>query len=660
VPGTYICSRASDKKLCDSIANATKKLASPRNVLEKKNLEVVFQNDSDRLSNRMALLDEPKQDPNGLERLIGESNLCSISFLARGLEAAAAVARIRGRDTITGQEFFGTGFLVAPGLLMTNHHVLPNKSTAEMAVVEFNFQNDSHGIESQKFVFHLTPGVVFVTDSSLDVTFVEVVPRSQEGKQLSDFGFLPLLRHSGKALDREWVSIIQHPNGQPKQIAIRDSQIISLSREGHPDIDFDRYIHYTTDTQPGSSGSPVLNDQWQVVALHHRGVPKVDRNGNVVFKNKSHGAESMASESEVVWVANEGIRVSAICQWLQEQRYTSNMHDSAFHRVRFGVPRSVVQSSLGEVGEESTNPVSSSSDLAKRKGYQADFLSKHVALPTVKPKRKSAIAVLKGTKSETELKYMHFSVVFDQNRRFACFTAVNIDGNRLKQNSGVDGTWKRDGRIELDVQCGNEFYAKKFNGVEFDEVVSFQRGHLVRRVDPSWGTAEESVQAIKDTFHFTNACPHTGEFNDRIWGNLEDYLLEKCDREKRKMSVFSGPIFRSSDPKTYGSMRPGGPFRVPVDFWKVAVIEKDGDLAAAGFIIGQKDSLNDLEAGPVFTGLHPFKPSDLISQAIQVKIEKVEQLTNLDFGKLRDHQSATGLESTSAFRYLFDPAEIMI
>ncbi|WP_208978683.1 hypothetical protein [Pseudovibrio denitrificans] len=43
---------------------------------------------------------------------------------------------------------------------------------------------------------------------------------------------------------------------------------------------------------PGSSGAPVLNDQWLPVALHHRSIPHPSH------RNK--------------WIANRGIRISAI------------------------------------------------------------------------------------------------------------------------------------------------------------------------------------------------------------------------------------------------------------------------------------------------------------------------------------------------------------
>jgi endonuclease G len=183
-------------------------------------------------------------------------------------------------------------------------------------------------------------------------------------------------------------------------------------------------------------------------------------------------------------------------------------------------------------------------------GYDRDFLSKRVSLPTDNT-RKNKQAKLKGG-SSTLLKYTHFSVVFDSERRFARFTAVNIDGSQLKRNSAVKKAWRRDGRIDVEIQPDDDFYVKSIA----QESVVFQRGHLVRRVDPSWGTATESKRAVEDTFHFTNAAPHVGSFNDTIWGNLEDYLLEKCDKTLQRMTVCRD---RSSGRPIHQTMAPYGP-----------------------------------------------------------------------------------------------------
>jgi endonuclease G len=63
----------------------------------------------------------------------------------------------------------------------------------------------------------------------------------------------------------EYLTIIQHPSGGDKQIALRENQLLKIDTHT---------LWYRTDTSPGSSGSPVFNDVWQVVALHHSGVPK--------------------------------------------------------------------------------------------------------------------------------------------------------------------------------------------------------------------------------------------------------------------------------------------------------------------------------------------------------------------------------------------------
>ena len=55
------------------------------------------------------------------------------------------------------------------------------------------------------------------------------------------------------------VNIIQHPNGDPKRVALRNNLVDKAT---------ERDLRYFTDTRQGSSGSPVLDDEWGVVALH--------------------------------------------------------------------------------------------------------------------------------------------------------------------------------------------------------------------------------------------------------------------------------------------------------------------------------------------------------------------------------------------------------
>ncbi len=78
----------------------------------------------------------------------------------------------------------------------------------------------------------------------------------------------------------------------------------------------DRFLHYQTDTTPGSSGSPVYNDQWELVALHHSGYPRRNPSGKILTPEGDEWKVGMG-EHRIDWIANEGIRVAAIVEHLK-------------------------------------------------------------------------------------------------------------------------------------------------------------------------------------------------------------------------------------------------------------------------------------------------------------------------------------------------------
>lgn len=200
---------------------------------------------------------------------------------------------------------YGTGFLVSPRLLLTNHHVLPTAAQARRSLVEFNYQESASGEIQASEVFDLAPTELFLCDLEHDYALVAVAPKPA----LAAYGWLPLIEDQGKVLVGETVNIIQHPNGEPKQLAIRNNQVVD---------ELELFLHYQTDTDPGSSGSPVLKDQWEVVALHHSGVPKRNKAGEVVTSDGRVWQEWMG-EQRIGWLANEGVRVSRLVRPIREQ-----------------------------------------------------------------------------------------------------------------------------------------------------------------------------------------------------------------------------------------------------------------------------------------------------------------------------------------------------
>jgi endonuclease G len=247
-----------------------------------------------------------------VERVIGQTrDFLAIQFFDRGTVASRAVCRIVTQ--LPGGQAFGTGFLVTPHLLLTNHHVFQDAATARQSHTEFNYQlslDRTLPIES----FELSPDTFFLTDEGLDFSLVAVAPRSANGTPLASFGFCPLIGAEGKILTGQPVNVIQHPNGDLKQVVIRDNKLLDLPEKAKG-TNIDQYAYYQADTEPGSSGSPVFNDQWEVIALHHSGVPRTNAAGQSLDAN-GKVVPAGGDPSQIMWIANEGIRTSRLVTFI--------------------------------------------------------------------------------------------------------------------------------------------------------------------------------------------------------------------------------------------------------------------------------------------------------------------------------------------------------
>jgi endonuclease G len=249
-------------------------------------------------------------DVHVLERIIGGSNLLGIAFLELGTAVSRSVGRVHVRDRFQIRGF-GTGFMISPRLALTNNHVLPDAPSAQFSRLEFNFQNGLSGLPLTTSQFDLEPDTFFLTDAGLDVTIVAVAAQSRPdgtiaSVPLTGFGFNRTSKDQGKILLGESINIIQHPEGQEKQLALQQNELIDR---------FDQFLHYHTDTSPGSSGSPLFNNQWEILGIHHSGVPARNEAGEILTVDGTVW-EKTQDELKIQWIANEGIRISSILTWL--------------------------------------------------------------------------------------------------------------------------------------------------------------------------------------------------------------------------------------------------------------------------------------------------------------------------------------------------------
>jgi hypothetical protein len=99
-------------------------------------------------------------------------------------------------------------------------------------------------------------------------------------------------------------------------------------------------VHYASDTEPGSSGSPVLNDQFEVIALHHKSVPRFDAKGRIRSRDNKIWTPSMG-EDQIAWIANEGVRISRIFVALDRLKHHHPHALSLLSLLENGQPKSV-------------------------------------------------------------------------------------------------------------------------------------------------------------------------------------------------------------------------------------------------------------------------------------------------------------------------------
>lgn len=506
------------------------------------------------------------------ERIVGDT--IDFTLIAPGDRAAKAATPVARLVRLPGSGYaprpIATGFMVAPGLLMTNHHVFPRLEEAFQAAANFGYLQDERGVHEGTY-FQIDAEKFYFADADLDFALVAVSEGGVNGERLSEVGFCRLIAATGKILTGMPVNIIQHPDGQPRTFAVTNNRLVDILPEG--------YLHYETDTLQGSSGSPLFNADWELIGIHHAGIPKVV-DGDVITKANLPFNEDADSEDDIVWIANEGARVSAIVRRLGAEPKGS------------GPERTMLESLLASTADTlnlatgSQNPISIPAqganmasnlfsfsgpvtinvlppnalatgeteatvqkmpdaailaveikqtfdpDYTGREGYKENFLGVRIDTPTVDPLRASELynvsdyrSFLESDRSVPEmdtddmqdgdpflLRYHHYSLCFSKKYRMCIWTASNVDyTDAMRQDprarKDLGGEdWAADPRVPVAMQLDDADIYGPGKRID--------RGHIVRREDNCWGApGEETAFANADSYHWTNCTPQHEAFN---------------------------------------------------------------------------------------------------------------------------------------------------
>jgi V8-like Glu-specific endopeptidase len=228
-----------------------------------------------------------------LESLVNPAE--GIPDLVQVLDAMTRLQRKVCRIEINGAAR-GTGFLVGPDLVLTNHHVVAKVLGSPSQVkVRFDYWHREalgQAPGGQAFAVEAIPCVSPPTAAELEGRESAPPP----GTESLDFALLKIAGAPGDQMvnivqsdgagaveftpkPRDWVVasdppsmpeadqalfILQHPEGKPLSIAWNAPGVLAVNPEG-------TRVKYRNNTLPGSSGSPCFNGNFQIVALHHSG-----------------------------------------------------------------------------------------------------------------------------------------------------------------------------------------------------------------------------------------------------------------------------------------------------------------------------------------------------------------------------------------------------
>jgi V8-like Glu-specific endopeptidase len=255
-----------------------------------------------------ALKEQNLPDVLKFEKNFGVNVFINFKAYKKGYACCEAVARI-GRNELKGE---GTGFLLDGGILhpawknmpvlITNAHVISeiveirkkhNALNPKEAIVFFEaLDRNQH--------FHVNAVLWSSPPDALDITIVnfpdnEVDKLRSLTKEVMPYQLAPVLPvPNGDPLTDPRLFVIGHPKGGPLQFSLQDNLLLDCE---------DPVIHYRTPTEGGSSGSPVFNQEWQLLGVHHKGDKEM---------KKLNGKNGM-------YEANEGMYIQTIIEKLKKE-----------------------------------------------------------------------------------------------------------------------------------------------------------------------------------------------------------------------------------------------------------------------------------------------------------------------------------------------------
>ncbi|MDR2810904.1 MAG: DNA/RNA non-specific endonuclease [Tannerellaceae bacterium] len=226
---------------------------------------------------------------------------------------------------------------------------------------------------------------------------------------------------------------------------------------------------------------------------------------------------------------------------------------------------------------------------------------------------KGEIPTLQTDRKEQIIYHEGYTVSYNSDYKIANWVAYELTAEEAnsKQVKRSDN-FIPDPTVAQNETATNEDYKQS----------GYDKGHLAPAGDMKW-----SVNAMRESFYFTNICPQNKGLNTGIWNVLENQCRKWAARHGALLIV-TGPVIEDSL-KQLGIHHVG----IPNAFYKVICIPSGDKPKGIGFLFENKN----------------YVKTSIRSMA--VSIDRVEQMTGIDFFPSFPLEVQEEMETSSDWEY---------